>query len=100
MRTLAIACNNSHRAKNRVLTLLVSTLFFFEKLYNKSYFEAGRSPRNRSILGVCEDFEGKPDAKRALLDSFFFIALFGIVYSTDTPCCDVAEYHKGQNPYV
>ena len=73
---------------------------YFEKLYNKSYFEAGRSPRNRSILGVCEDFEDKPDAKRALLDSFYFIALYGIVYSTDTPCCDVAEYHKGQNPYV
>ena len=40
------------------------------KFYNKSYFEAGRSPKNRSILGVCEDFEDKPDAKRALLENF------------------------------
>ena len=40
------------------------------KLYNKSYFEAGRRPKNRSILGVCEDFAGKPDAKRALLGNF------------------------------
>ena len=41
-----------------------------KKLYNKSYFEAGRSPRKRSILNVCEHSEDKPDAKRALLDGF------------------------------
>ena len=41
-----------------------------KKLDNKSYFEAGRRPRNRSLLGVNEDFEGEPDAERALLDSF------------------------------
>ena len=40
------------------------------KLYNKSYFEAGRSPRKRSILGVCEHFEDKPDAEIALLGDF------------------------------
>ena len=33
-----------------------------------------RSPRNRSILGVCEDFEGKRNAKITLLDSFLLIA--------------------------
>ena len=44
-----------------------------KKLYNKSYFEAGRRPRKRSILSVCEHFEGKPDAKRALLDGFLKI---------------------------
>ena len=44
--------------------------FILLKFYNKSYFEAGRSPKNRSILGVCEDFEDKPDAKRALLENF------------------------------
>ena len=25
---------------------------FFKKLYNNSYFEAGRSPRKRSLLSV------------------------------------------------
>ena len=42
----------------------------FGKLYNVSYFEAGRRPRNRSLLCVNEDFEVKPDAKRASLDNF------------------------------
>ena len=41
-----------------------------QKLYNVSYFEAGRRPRNRSLLCVNEDFEVKPDAKRASLDNF------------------------------
>ena len=41
------------------------------KLYNKSYFEAGRRPRNRSLLGANEDFEDEPDAKRALLGNFY-----------------------------
>ena len=45
--------------------------YYFKKLYNKSYFEAGRRPRKRSLPSVNEHFEGKPDAKRALLDSFF-----------------------------
>ena len=40
------------------------------KLYNKSYFEVGRSPRKRSLPSVNELFEGKPDAKRALFDNF------------------------------
>ena len=40
------------------------------KLYNKSYFEAARSARNRSLLDVNEDFERKADAKRALLGNF------------------------------
>ena len=47
-------------------------LFYYRELYNKSYFEAGRRPRNRSIRIVCEDFEGKPDAKRALLGNFHY----------------------------
>ena len=51
-----------------------SRLFYLAlKLYNKSYFEAGRSPKNRSILGVCKDFAGKPDAKIALFDYFNLI---------------------------
>ena len=41
-----------------------------QNCYNKSYFEAGRRLRNRSIPSVCEDFENKPDAKRALLERF------------------------------
>ena len=35
---------------------------FFKKLYNNSYFEAGRSPRKHSLLSVNEHFEDKPDA--------------------------------------
>ncbi len=34
-----------------------------------------RSPINRSILNVCEDFEGKRNDKRALLYSFFLSRL-------------------------
>ena len=40
------------------------------KCYNASYFEAGRRLRVRSILGVCEQPEIKPDAKRAVLEYF------------------------------
>ena len=40
--------------------------------YNKSYFEAARSPKKRSLPGVNEHFSGKADAERALLDSFSF----------------------------
>ena len=47
--------------------------FLSQKLYNKSYFEAARSLRNRSILDVCEDSENEADAERALLDNFYFI---------------------------
>ena len=39
---------------------------FFLELYSKSYFEAGRRLKVRSILDVCEELEAKPDAKRAL----------------------------------
>jgi len=31
-----------------------------------------RRLRNRIILGVCEDFEGKRNAKITLLDNFFY----------------------------
>ena len=41
------------------------------KLYNKRYFEAGRSPRMRSLRKVNEHFEDEPDAQIALLDSFY-----------------------------
>ena len=63
----------------------VDVFFFlsFEKLYNKSYFEAGRRPRKRSLLFVNEHFEGKPDAERALLDSFFFIGVMGAISVID-----------------
>ena len=43
---------------------------FIKRLYNNSYFETGRRPRKRSLLSVNEHFEGKPDAKRALLGNF------------------------------
>ena len=42
----------------------------YQNSYNKSYFEAARSPKKRSLLGVNEHFEGEADAKRALLDGF------------------------------
>ena len=45
-------------------------IFIFKKWYNKSYFEAGRRLRKRSIQEVCEHSEGKLDAKRALLEEF------------------------------
>ena len=48
---------------------------YFEKLYNKSYFKAGRRPRKHSLLFVNEHFEGKPDTERDLLYSFFFYFL-------------------------
>ena len=41
---------------------------FYKDLYNKSYFEAARRARNRSLLGVNEDFELKADVERALLE--------------------------------
>ena len=50
-----------------------SSHFLSQKFYNKSYFEAARSLRNRSILDVCEDSENEADAERALLDNFYFI---------------------------
>ncbi len=50
---------------------------FFMNLYNKSYFEAARRMKKRSLLGVNEHFSDKADAKRALLDRFSFIVGFG-----------------------
>ena len=47
---------------------------FIKRLYNNSYFETGRSPRKRSLLSVNEHSEGKPDAKRVLLNNFYFIS--------------------------
>ena len=41
------------------------------KLYNKIHFKAGRRPKNRSSFCTNEDFEGKPNAKRALFDNYF-----------------------------
>ena len=55
------------------MCLIFRHLFLLQKLYNKSYFEVGRSPRKRSLLGVNEYFKGKPNAKRALLDDFFYL---------------------------
>ena len=57
---------------------MISDTFFLipQKLYNKSYFEAGRRPRNRSLLGANEDFGDKSDAKRALLDDFLLSLSF------------------------
>ena len=42
------------------------------KLVSLSYFEAGRSPRKRSLLDVNEHFEGEPDAEIAKLDNLFY----------------------------
>ena len=47
---------------------------FFLELYSKSYFEAGRRLKVRSILDVCEELEAKPDAKIALLGNFYSFA--------------------------
>ncbi len=44
------------------------------KLVSLSYFEAGRSPRKRSLLDVNEHFEGEPDAEIAKLDNLFLLA--------------------------
>ena len=41
--------------------------------YKLSYFEDCRCSQNRSILGVCEDFENEQDAKRANLDGYCII---------------------------
>ena len=38
---------------------------------SQELFLGPRCPKNHSILGVCEDFEGERNDKRALLDSFF-----------------------------
>ena len=51
----------------------MGTLFAFRNSYNKSYFEAARSPKKRSLLFVNEHFSGKADAERALLDGFRYI---------------------------
>ena len=59
--------------RKRVLTFVSHPLLLIKKLYNKSYFEAGRRPRKRSLLDVNEHFEDKPDAERALLGSFFYL---------------------------
>ena len=57
---------------------------FFKELYNNSYFEAGRSPRKRSLLSVNEHFEDKPYAKRALLGNFFLLYLPNAALTKDT----------------
>ena len=54
-------------------SLFCFTLSQPKKLYNKSYFEAARSLKKRSLLGVNEHFSGKADAKRALLGNFLLV---------------------------
>ena len=41
-----------------------------ENFYTWSYFEAARSSRKHSILGVCEHFGNKADAERAQVEVF------------------------------
>ena len=53
---------------------------FFLELYSKSYFEAGRRLKVRSILDVCEELEAKPDAKRALLGNFTALLLQALLW--------------------
>ena len=66
-------------------------LYHIQKLDNKSYFEAGRSPRKRSLLFVNEHFEGKPDAERALLYNFSFSYFIffncSIIHFERAVCC-------------
>ena len=57
---------------------------FFKELYNNSYFEAGRSPRKRSLLSVNEHFEDKLDAKRALLGNLFLLYFPNATSTKDT----------------
>ena len=57
-------------AKKDCRLFLSAALTIFLKLYNKSYFEAGRSKKIRSLLGANEEFSHEPDAKRALFDNF------------------------------
>ena len=57
---------------------------FSLNLYNKSYFEATRRMKKRSLLGVNEDFRGKRNDKVALLDSFF-LAYVSIARTSVTP---------------
>ena len=54
-------------------------------MYNKSYFEAARRLKKRSLLGVNEHFSDKADAKRALLDSFFIYMSAVYTTSYETP---------------
>ena len=61
------------------------------KLYNKSYFEAGRRPRNRSLQSVNEHFEHERNAKITLLDNFayqFFLPLIitPLAFSSSLSC--------------
>lgn len=46
---------------------------FFCGNRNKNYFWSGRRPKNRTLLGANVDFNGKPGAKRALLDVLLFV---------------------------
>ena len=71
---------------------MLDILLFFEKLYNKSYFEAGRRPRKRSLLSVNEHFEAKPNPERALLDFFF------INYSFDIFAIIVSMINERRSP--
>ena len=43
--------DDGEKQKKRHLTRKSDALSIPEKLYNNSYFEAGRRPRNRSLLG-------------------------------------------------
>ena len=72
MSNKALLSNVYFEGIRRYLRFVDVFFFSFEKLYNKSYFEAGRRPRKQSLLFVNEHFEGKPDAKRALLGSFSY----------------------------
>ena len=45
-------------------------------------FQAARRLRNRSLLGVNEDFSDKADAERALLYSFLLISFAGCTIMT------------------
>ena len=50
---------------------MLGTLVFSRNCITRADFRL-RSPKNRSLLGVNEDFEGERNAEAALLDNFIF----------------------------
>ena len=76
-RHYALFPEDTHRcyAAGYDVILFMRVSLSLQKLYSKSYFEAGRSGAKRSILDVCEHLRRKPDAKRALLGNFFLSLL-------------------------
>ena len=56
--------------KRECLTSFLDTPFLLGVVKHEG-FQGLRSPKNRSLLGVNEDFEGKCNVEITLLDNFF-----------------------------